>query len=414
MKALLKKDGVTQEELEAALQKLKQAVKDAEGSLDAPSQPVVNDIFTASNGLKYKVTAYSATSKKVTVIGATKQLTSVTIPDTVKYKDVSFKVTAVGSNALANQANLKSVVIGKYVTSIGTKAFYNDKKLAKVTFKGTAVKTIGKDAFKNIVKNAAFVMPTSTFTSSKLKYKITKSTASTKQVTVTGTSAKLTSVTVPATVTYNGMSFKVTAIGNNAFAKKSTIKSAVIGKYVTKIGSKAFYNDKKLAKVTFKGTAVKTIGKNAFKGISKKAVFSMKKTFTSKKLKYKITKCTASVKQVTVTGTSARLTSVNVPATVKYNGMTFKVTAIANKAFKNQRNLKSAVVGKNIKSIGSEAFFGAKKLAKIKFSGTAIKTIGKNAFKSIKKNAVFTVNKSKKAFYKKLLIKAKTKNFKIK
>lgn len=140
----------------------------------------------------------------------------------------------------------------------------------------------------------------------------------------------------------------------------------------------------------------------------------MKKTFTSKKLKYKITKCTASVKQVTVTGTSARLTSVNVPATVKYNGMTFKVTAIANKAFKNQRNLKSAVVGKNIKSIGSEAFFGAKKLAKIKFSGTAIKTIGKNAFKSIKKNAVFTVNKSKKAFYKKLLIKAKTKNFKIK
>ncbi len=414
VKALLKKDGVTQEELEAALQKLKQAVKDAEGSLDAPSQPVVNDIFTASNGLKYKVTAYSATSKKVTVIGATKQLTSVTIPDTVKYKDVSFKVTAVGSNALANQANLKSVVIGKYVTSIGTKAFYNDKKLAKVTFKGTAVKTIGKDAFKNIVKNAAFVMPTSTFKSSKLKYKITKSTASTKQVTVTGTSAKLTSVTVPATVTYNGMSFKVTAIGNNAFAKKSTIKSAVIGKYVTKIGSKAFYNDKKLAKVTFKGTAVKTIGKNAFKGISKKAVFSMKKTFTSKKLKYKITKCTASVKQVTVTGTSARLTSVNVPATVKYNGMTFKVTAIANKAFKNQRNLKSAVVGKNIKSIGSEAFFGAKKLAKIKFSGTAIKTIGKNAFKSIKKNAVFTVNKSKKAFYKKLLIKAKTKNFKIK
>ncbi len=414
VKELLKKDGVTQEELEAALQKLKQAVKDAEESLDAPSQPVVNEIFTASNGLKYKVTAYSATSKTVAVIGATKQLTSVTIPDTVKYKDVSFKVTAVGSNALSNQANLTSVVIGKYVTNIGSKAFYNDKKLAKVTFKGTAVKTIGKDAFKNIVKNAAFILPTSTFTSSKLKYKITKSTASTKQVTVTGTSAKLTSVNVPATVTYNGMSFKVTAIGNNAFAKKSTIKSAVIGKYVTKIGSKAFYNDKKLVKVTFKGTAVKTIGKNAFKGISKKAVFSMKKTFTSKKLKYKITKCTASVKQVTVTGTSAKLTSVNVPATVKYNGMTFKVTAVANKAFKNQKNLKSAVIGKNVKSIGSEAFFGAKKLAKIKFSGTAIKTIGKNAFKSIKKNAVFTVNKSKKAFYKRLLKKAKTKNFKIK
>lgn len=413
VKELLKKDGVTQEELEKALEQLKKAVADAEDSLDAPAQPGVNDIFTASNGLKYKVTAYSAASKTVAVIGATKQLTSVTIPDTVNYKDVSFQVTAINSSALANQAKLTSVVIGKYVTTIGSKAFYNDKKLAKVTFKGSAVKTIGTDTFKNIAKNAAFVMPT-TFTSNKLKYKITKSTVSAKQVTVTGTSAKLTSLTIPETVKYNGMSFQVTAVGNNAFAKKSTLKSAVIGKYVTNIGSKAFYNDKKLAKITFKGTAVKTIGKDAFKGISKKAVFSMKKTFTSKKLKYKITKCTASVKQVTVTGTSAKLTSVTVPATVKYNGMTFKVTAIANKAFKNQKNLKSAVIGKNVKSIGSEAFSGAKKLAKIKFSGTAIKTIGKNAFKSIKKNAVFTVNKSKKAFYKKLLKKANTKNFKIK
>ena len=57
-----------------------------------------------------------------------------------------------------------------------------------------------------------------------------------------------------------------------------------------------------------------------------------------------------------------------------------------------------------------EAFSGAKKLAKIKFSGTAVKTIGKNAFKGIKKNAVFSVKKSKRAYYKKLLKKAKTKN----
>ena len=59
-------------------------------------------------------------------------------------------------------------------------------------------------------------------------------------------------------------------------------------------------------------------------------------------------------------------------------------------------------------------FSGCKKLAKIKFSGTAIKSIGKNAFKNIKKNAVFSVKKSKKAYYKKLLKKAKTKNFKMK
>ena len=190
----------------------------------------------------------------------------------------------------------------------------------------------------------------------------------------------------------------------------------VIGKYVTSIGKKAFYNCKALAKVTFKGTAVKTIGKDAFKGIKKGASFQMaKSTFTYKNLKYKVTKCTASVKQVTITGSSKKnITTLSIPATVKYNGMSFKVTAVNKKAFKKQKKLKSVTIGKNVKSIGASAFEGSSKLAKVKFSGTAIKTIGKNAFKGIKKNAAFSVKKSKKATIKKLLKKAKTKNYKVK
>ena len=230
-----------------------------------------------------------------------------------------------------------------------------------------------------------------------------------------GTAKKHKSLTIPATVTYKKKTFKVTAIGNSAFTKQTTLKSVVIGKNVINIGTKAFYNDKKLAKVTFKGTAVKKIGKNAFKGINKKAAFVMKKTFTVKNVKYKITKSTASSKLVTVTGTSKKkLAALVVPATVKFNGMTFNVTAIDKKAFKNKKQLKNVTVGKNVKSIGAEAFSGDSKLAKIKFSGTALKSIGKNAFKGIKKNATFTVNKSKKAYYKNLLKKAKTKNFKVK
>lgn len=219
---------------------------------------------------------------------------------------------------------------------------------------------------------------------------------------------------MPDTLVYKTETFKVTAIGDSAFANQKNLKSAVIGKYVASIGNRAFQNDKKLVKITFKGTAVKKIGKDAFKNISKKAVFNMKKTFTAKNLKYKITKCTASLKQVTITGASKKLTSIKMPATVKFNGMTFKVTAVNKKAFKNQKKLKSVVVSKYVKSIGSEAFSGAKKLAKIKFSGTAVKSIGKNAFKSIKKKAVFSVKKSKRAYYKKLLKKAKTKNYKVK
>lgn len=94
--------------------------------------------------------------------------------------------------------------------------------------------------------------------------------------------------------------------------------------------------------------------------------------------------------------------------------MSFQVTAIGKKAFKNSKKLTTVTVGKYVKTIEAEAFCNSKKLAKIKFSGTAVKTIKKNAFAKIKKSAAFDVKNSKKAYYKKLLNKANTKNFKVK
>ncbi len=236
------------------------------------TSPKVGETFTASNGLKYKITAYSSKTKNVTVTGISKKVTAITVPDTVKYKNVSFKVTAIGSSAFTKQSTLKSATIGKNVTSIGAKAFYNDKKLAKVTFKGTAVKTIGKDAFKGIKKGAAFVMSKKTFTSKSLKYKVTKCTTSAKEVTITGTSKKnLTSLNIPATVKYNGMSFKVASIGKNAFKSKKKLKSATIGKNVKSIGASAFAKDGRLNKITIKSTVLKKVGSKALSGINKKA-----------------------------------------------------------------------------------------------------------------------------------------------
>lgn len=252
------------------------------------------------------------------------------------------------------------------------------------------------------------------FTKDGLKWKITKCTEKVKEASVIGTTKQFTKATIPSTVKYDGMSFKVTAVGSKAFRSQSKLTSVVIGKYVTKIGAQAFANSKKLAKVTFQGIAIKSIAKDAFKNIKKTAAFSMKKTFTSGSLKYKITKSTLSAKTVTVTGAAKQLTKLTIPSTVRYNGMSFKVTAVNQKAFRSSKKLTTLVVGKYVKTIGSEAFYNSKKLGKIKFSGTAVKTIQKNAFGKIKKSAVFDVKNSKKAYYKKLLTKAKTKNFKVK
>lgn len=139
-------------------------------------------------------------------------------------------------------------------------------------------------------------------------YKVTASSASKKTVAFTKAASKsVKKVTIPSTVTVNGVSYKVTKIADNAFSgcKKMTkvtipstvteigassfknctkLTSVTIPKNVTKIGKNAFSGDKKLKTVTIKSTKVKTIGKNAFKGIAGKSTIKVPK---SKKKAYK-------------------------------------------------------------------------------------------------------------------------------
>ncbi len=141
------------------------------------------------------------------------------------------------------------------------------------------------------------------------------------------------------------------------------------------------------------------------------AVTALKKgdVISSGGAKYKITD--ASGKTVTYQKPVKKtVTSVIIPATVKLTGTdgtatAFKVTAVAAGACKGYKKLKTVTIGKNIKTIGKNAFSGCIKLKKIKISTTALKSVGKNAMKGIYKKAVITCKKSKKKAYKKLFTK---------
>ena len=110
--------------------------------------------------LKYKITSNKKKSRTVTVTGGkSKKLKSVTIPATVKIAGVKYKVTAVSAKAFQGYGKLKSVTIGKNVKKIGASAFAKDKKLTKITIKGTAIKSVGKKAFANVPKKAAVKVP---------------------------------------------------------------------------------------------------------------------------------------------------------------------------------------------------------------------------------------------------------------
>lgn len=100
-------------------------------------------------------------------------------------------------------------------------------------------------------------------------YKVTNTKG--KTVEYVAPNKKTSNVVIPATVRLEGKTYTVSAVAGSAFSKNKKVKSITIGKNVTKIGSKAFYQCKQLKKITIKSKKLKTIGKNAFKGIHVKA-----------------------------------------------------------------------------------------------------------------------------------------------
>ncbi|MDD6069722.1 MAG: leucine-rich repeat protein [Clostridiales bacterium] len=103
---------------------------------------------------------------------------------------------------------------------------------------------------------------------------------------------KITKLTIPAFISYNGYTFKVTkieknaccqctnlktvtigsnvtSIGDSAFAKCSRLKSITFGKNVKKLGKKVLYYDTKLEMIKFQGTKLHSIGKQTFRKVPK-------------------------------------------------------------------------------------------------------------------------------------------------
>ena len=99
--------------------------------------------------------------------------------------------------------------------------------------------------------------------------------------------------------------------------------------------------------------------------------------------------------------------TLNIPATVKLAGKTFKVTKIQAKACFGYKKLTKVTIGKNVASIGANAFNGCTKLKTIVIKSTKLttKTVGTNAFKGIYGKAAVKVPKAKLKAYQAFLKK---------
>ena len=124
---------------------------------------------------------------------------------------------------------------------------------------------------------------------------------------------------------------------------------------------------------------------------------------------YKVTDTSGKIPEVELTKSAAKkkAKTVVIPKTVKVDGVNYKVTAIAEKAFAGNKKLKTVVIGADIKKIGAKAFYKCVNLKKVTIQTTKLKakSVGAKAFAKIHKKAVVKVPKEKKKAYKKWLKK---------
>lgn len=141
--------------------------------------------------------------------------------------------------------------------------------------------------------------------------------------------------------------------------------------------------------------------------------------------------------EVTLIKMTGKGTKASIPGYVRYNGKSYKVTKIGNKAFYKNTKLKTVTIPstvteigskafygckkiakvtipKKVKVIGSKAFYGCKKLTKVTIKSTKLTNVGSKAFAGISKKAVIKVPKKKLAVYTKLLKGKYTKGVKVK
>lgn len=100
---------------------------------------------------------------------------------------------------------------------------------------------------------------------------------------------------------------------------------------------------------------------------------------------------------VSVTGVTDKTarTTLNIGATVKIGGVTYRITSIGTSAFAGAARLRSVKMGANITTIGAKEFLNCKALSNMEIStkSLSMNRTGNNAFKGIKFNCTVKVPK---------------------
>lgn len=188
-----------------------------------------------------------------------------------------------------------------------------------------------------------------------------------------------------------GWSAVSTLLGNTNFSwttsnksvasvSSGTVKAVSNG---TAVISAAYRNNPKI-KLSFKVSVTNKGAKQA-----NAVVASASGTVMLSGIKYRIVK-EGGAYTAKVIGLYKSMQTVKIPACIKNGGNTYKVTAIAANAFKNQSRIKKVIIGSNVQTIGYDAFYNCTGLSSVTL-GNGIKAISSKVFYNCRALTAITI-----------------------
>ena len=366
-------------------------------------------LYFTQDGIRYHVLNKNEVEVVQNFVDGTNSYSGdVVIPETVG----DFAVTGIGNYAFENCDGLNSVTIGNSVETIGNNAFNNCDGLTSVIIP-ESVKTVGDYAFAYCDNLSEVTYNPATTTISENAFEGTKVNLQqgneeeeclTYEVRngaaiVTGYKGDIPeNLTIPSTVTIDGVEYDVKGIGDNAFNNCENLKSVTIGNSVVSIGENAFNGCSNLESITINsdadfsnaglyftqnGIRYHVLNKDEVEIVPVYFEQNDENSYTyvsnswSGDLVIPDTITIGNNYAVKIIGRlafagCAGLTSVTIPNTV---------TSIDDEAFSSCIDLKSATLGNSVETIGNSAFNGCKNLETVNM-GNSVKNIGNDAFRA--------------------------------